>query len=173
VTITIPILANDSAANGALDPASVTLGTLPKLGNVTRNADGSLTYNPRLQTGTDTFTYTVRDSFGVVSNAGKVTVTVLDAPDVLTVTLASYKAAARTWRIDGTSSRFGPGINNSVKIHNGSTVAAPVIGTAPIDALGSFSWVPLKGAAPAPDATQLVTIESTGGGVVTASVSVR
>jgi hypothetical protein len=171
VTIRIPVLDNDSAANGTLDPASVTIGTLPKLGNVTRNPDGSLNYNPRLQTGTDTFTYTVRDSFGVVSNAATVTVIVLSGADILTVSRVEYIVSKKRWRISGSSNVFGPGLNNKVRIHNGPTATAPVIGIVPIDALGAFTFDTTT--APPPDATQLVTLDSSGGGVLTTRVAFK
>jgi hypothetical protein len=171
VTITIPVLDNDSAANGTLDPASVTVATLPQLGHVTANADGSLSYNPKLTAGTDTFTYTVRDSFGVVSNPATVTVLVLGSNDILTVSRVDYIVSKKRWRIAGSSNVFGPGINNKVKIHNGPTATGSVIGFVPIDALGAFTFDTTS--APAPDATQLVTLESTGGGVLTTRVAFK
>jgi hypothetical protein len=171
VAIAIPVLANDSAANGTLDPASVTIVGLPKLGNVTRNADGTLTYTPRQTAGTDTFTYTVRDSFGVVSNAATVTVIVLSANDILTVSRVEYIVSKKRWRIDGSSNVFGPGINTKVRIHNGPTATSPVIGIVPIDALGAFTFDSTT--APPPDTTQLVTLDSMGGGVLTTRVAFK
>jgi hypothetical protein len=165
------VLANDSAANGALDPASVTIGTLPKLGGVTRNADGTLTYTPRQTAGTDTFTYTVRDSFGLVSNAATVTVIVLGSADILTVSRVEYIVSKKRWRIDGSSNVFGPGINNKVRIHNGPTATGAVIGIVPIDALGAFTFDSTT--APPPDTTQLVTLDSMGGGVLTTRVAFK
>jgi hypothetical protein len=138
---------------------------------VAKNADGTVTYTPRLTTGTDAFTYTVRDSFGVLSNVATVTVTVLSGNDVLTVSRVDYVASKKRWRIDGSSNVFGPGINNSVRVHNGATATAPVIGIVPIDALGAFTFDSTT--APPPDATQLVTLESTGGGVLTTRVAFK
>lgn len=54
---------------------------------------------------------------------------------------------------------------------DGPTATAPVIGIVPIDALGAFTFD--SATAPAPDATQLVTLESTGGGVLTARVAFK
>ncbi|MFL5299194.1 MAG: Ig-like domain-containing protein [Anaeromyxobacteraceae bacterium] len=169
--ISIPVLANDLAANGTLNPASVVLATSPRLGTATVLLDGTIRYAP-VTAGSDTFTYTVRDSFGVVSTPA--TVTVINTPrgDVLTITRALYTAKSGRWRADGTSNLFGPTITNSVRIHNGPTVASPVIATVPISALGAFTW-DSGNKGPAPDASRIVTFESTGGGVVTIALTVN
>lgn len=79
--VTIPILANDTCV-GACDPASVLIGSTPGNGTAVRNADGTVTYAPNGGfTGTDSFTYTVRDmTTGTqTSNPATVTVTVGNA----------------------------------------------------------------------------------------------
>lgn len=79
--VTIPVLDNDSCV-GECDPASVTL-TAPANGTAGANADGTVTYTPAASfQGTDSFTYTVRDTTTgtQVSNSATVTVTVGAAP---------------------------------------------------------------------------------------------
>jgi Big-like domain-containing protein len=167
----IPVLTNDVAANGTLNPASVVLATSPRLGTATAMTDGTIRYAP-VTAGTDTFTYTVRDSFGVVSSPA--TVTVINTPqgDILTITRAQYTVKSGRWRCDGTSNLFGATITNTVRIHNGPTVASPVLATVPISALGAFTW-DSGNKGPAPDGTRVVTFESTGGGVVTIALTLN
>jgi subtilisin family serine protease len=74
----IDVLANDADPDGSLDPASVAIATAPdKGGAVTVNADGSVSYTPRLKfRGKEIFSYTVRDRMGAQSNVATVTVNV-------------------------------------------------------------------------------------------------
>jgi len=76
--VKIDILANDSCV-GDCDPASLVITTPPARGAVAKNADGTVTYTPAgTFTGTDTFSYTVKDTTtgSKASNAAKVAVTV-------------------------------------------------------------------------------------------------
>jgi len=87
-SVGINALANDTDADGTLDPATVTITDQPMNGTVFDNGDGTVTYMPNAGfTGTDTFTYTVQDDLGATSNEGTVTITVeqdsyLTAPSV-------------------------------------------------------------------------------------------
>jgi VCBS repeat-containing protein len=76
--VTLNVLANDSDADGTLNPASVTLGTLPASGTAKVNTwTGAITYAPAAgYSGTVSFTYTVKDNSGATSNAATVTITV-------------------------------------------------------------------------------------------------
>lgn len=76
--ITIAVLANDSDADGSLDPASVAIVAKPSRGGkVTPNPDGSVSYTPKRRfSGTETFGYTVQDNLGTPSNTATVTVQV-------------------------------------------------------------------------------------------------
>ena len=73
----ISVLGNDSNVTGG----TVSVVSAPLLGTATVNADGSISYTPRLNAnGTDTFTYTV--TVGTqVSNEGSVTVTISPVND--------------------------------------------------------------------------------------------
>ena len=77
--VTIAVLGNDHDADGTLDPTTVTVATPPSSGSALVNQNGTITYTPGSATGNVTFTYTVEDNLGVVSNAATVTVFV-DAP---------------------------------------------------------------------------------------------
>lgn len=76
--ITINVLANDSDADGTINPASVTIVTQPSNGTATVNADGTVTYAPNAGfTGSDLFTYTIQDDVGATSDPAQVSITVL------------------------------------------------------------------------------------------------
>lgn len=76
--VVVPVLANDSDPEGSLDPASVVITAAPnKGGTATVNADGTVSYVPKLKfRGKETFRYTVRDQAGAPSNAATVSVNV-------------------------------------------------------------------------------------------------
>jgi hypothetical protein len=82
VAVKIPVLANDSCVGGC-DPASLTIGTAPANGSAVRNTDGTVTYTSAAGfIGTNTFTYTVRDTTTgtQISNPATVTVNVIPGP---------------------------------------------------------------------------------------------
>ena len=72
------VLANDSDADGNLNPASVSISSAPnKGGSATVNANGTVSYKPRRgYRGVETFRYTVKDTLGATSNIATVSVTV-------------------------------------------------------------------------------------------------
>ncbi|WP_164491916.1 Ig-like domain-containing protein, partial [Rhizobium sp. Leaf386] len=81
LTKTINVLANDTDADGTLDVTSVTIVDSPLHGTVTVNAtSGVITYKPTSgYVGSDTFTYTIKDNEGNVSNVATVTLDVTGA----------------------------------------------------------------------------------------------
>jgi FtsP/CotA-like multicopper oxidase with cupredoxin domain len=73
----IQILANDTDADGDLDPSSVQITQIPGHGTVEVLADGSVRYSTSIGINTsDTFNYTVSDAAGHVSNIATVGVTI-------------------------------------------------------------------------------------------------
>lgn len=76
--VEINVLANDTDADGALDPATVIVTVAPAQGQAAVNGQtGVITYTPALNYyGTDSFNYTVRDDTGYLSNEAVVTVTI-------------------------------------------------------------------------------------------------
>ncbi|PHQ56281.1 MAG: hypothetical protein COC16_03480, partial [Lutibacter sp.] len=70
IPIDIDILANDSGADGTIDPNTVTIVSLPDNGTVVINFDGSVLYTPDLDfIGDDNFTYEVCDNHGLCDTA--------------------------------------------------------------------------------------------------------
>jgi len=78
--VTVDVIANDKDADGTIDPATITITSGPGNGSVFPNTNGTVTYKPAIGfTGTDSFTYTVKDNDGATSNEATVTVTVIFA----------------------------------------------------------------------------------------------
>ncbi len=79
--VTIDLTDNDTDVDGTIDDTSLVI-VQPVNGNVVDNGDGTVSYTPDLNFfGTDTFTYTVLDDDGEISNEATVTVTVTELND--------------------------------------------------------------------------------------------
>ena len=78
--VVIDILANDTDINNNIDKSTVTITTPPTHGTLTVNRlTGAVNYVPDLDFyGTDSFTYTVADDEGAISNEATVTITVIE-----------------------------------------------------------------------------------------------
>ncbi|MFC7676432.1 Ig-like domain-containing protein [Mycolicibacterium sp. GCM10028919] len=79
-TVTIPLTANDTDVDNAVNPATVVIVGQPTAGTVTVNPNGTVAYTSTGATATtDTFTYTVKDASGATSNTATVTISVTAA----------------------------------------------------------------------------------------------
>jgi Bacterial Ig domain/Divergent InlB B-repeat domain len=95
VPVTIAVLANDVAAMGVIDPATVKIVVTPANGSLTVNPDGSVTYLPVATfSGKDVFTYSVASNFGAVSKAATVSVFVGGTADVPFIITAAVSAGS-------------------------------------------------------------------------------
>ncbi len=75
--VNIRVLDNDSDTDGNLDVTTVSIASEPANGTATAKPDGTVDYEPSAgHVGTDSFTYTVKDDDGAVSNKATVKVTV-------------------------------------------------------------------------------------------------
>lgn len=158
--VRINVLANDNDPDGTLDPASVSIVAAPLNGtaNVTVDGLGGVRYVPAVGfVGTDSFTYTVADNLGAVSNAATVTVTVADAAVQLGVINAIYNRTTLLWKIEG----FGAVNGATVTIHLGPDLTGPVVGTAIVR---RNRWV-FSGVSIRAGAVRTISAESTAGGV--------
>ncbi|MDY6874909.1 MAG: tandem-95 repeat protein [Chloroflexota bacterium] len=81
--VIISVTANDTDVDGTINPATVTIVDEPSDGSVSVDpVSGDVTYSPDADfNGSDSFTYTVEDDEGAVSNVATVTVTVAAAND--------------------------------------------------------------------------------------------
>jgi VCBS repeat-containing protein len=76
--VVINVAANDTDPDGNLAPNTVTITSKPNRGGTaTSNGDGTVTYTPKLNfLGTDSFTYDIKDTLGLVSKRATVRVNV-------------------------------------------------------------------------------------------------
>jgi len=75
--VTTNVVANDTDVDGTVVASTVAIAGGPSNGSVVNNGDGTVTYTPNTNfTGSDAYTYTLRDNNGVPSNAATVTITV-------------------------------------------------------------------------------------------------
>ncbi|MEQ1638446.1 MAG: Ig-like domain-containing protein [Methylococcales bacterium] len=110
-SVTIKILANDTDAESNISPTTVNIATQPANGCVVALADGSVKYTPVANfAGSNTFTYTLKDTLGLESNPATVTVSVA----ALVAVNDSYTATANTSRTQTISvpQARGVGVND-------------------------------------------------------------
>jgi len=76
--VTINVVANDFDVDGTVNPATVIVTNPTRGGTVVNHLNGTVTFTPKRNfRGTDTFTYTVRDNIGALSNTATVRVNVV------------------------------------------------------------------------------------------------
>jgi hypothetical protein len=172
--VTIPVLNNDTCIGGC-DPASVLIGTAPRNGTAVPNAaTGTVTYTSNGATGSDSFTYTMRDTTtgAHVSNPATVTVTVAQGtPPPPAAPFAANDTATTTQNtVVGIDL-----IANDTNCASGCTVAivsSPLHGTAGANdpAAGRVKYTPAVGFTGADSFTYTAT--NAGGTSATATVNV-
>ncbi len=138
-SVTIAVLANDTDVDGdALVVQGVTQATR---GSVAINANGTLTYTPNAGTfGTDGFTYTIRDTTGLLATAS-VTVAVAgvnDPPDAINDSATIYEASGGV-TILVLANDTDPDANALTV----TTVSTPAHGTASVNPDNTVSYVPV------------------------------
>ena len=74
----ISVLANDGDSDGSINKATLLIVSAPKHGTLKIDSKtGAVTYTPNKNyTGSDSFTYQVKDNLGALSNVAAVTLTV-------------------------------------------------------------------------------------------------
>ena len=82
-TVTTNVASNDTDVDGTVVISTVAIASGPSNGSVVNNGDGTITYIPNANfNGTDTYTYTLRDSNGAPSNTATVTIAVGSVNDL-------------------------------------------------------------------------------------------
>jgi hypothetical protein len=160
--ITINVLGNDSAGSSAINTASVLVASQPANGSAVANPAGTITYTPALNfSGSNSFTYTVKGSNGLTSNAATVTVNVAAAAaQAIAVSRAQFTLNGTSWRVDGTVTP-APAAGTTLTIYNNA-----LVGTSPLattvsftgSSNGSFTWS--SSTAAAPIAARRISIQS-------------
>lgn len=166
----IVVLTNDTPVGDPIDPATVAIGTPAVNGLATANIDGSVSYTPNPDfNGADSFTYTVRDTAGAISNAATVSVTVSPLNDNPIAVNDAFDVAQDS-------------INNSLDVlSNDSDVDGDTLTITAVDATGSaggavttngtdVSYSPLAGYSG--QETFSYTIADGNGGTASATVTV-
>ncbi|MFJ1338147.1 Ig-like domain-containing protein [Pseudomonas caricapapayae] len=176
VALPINVLANDTDLEGNL-PLTVAGVTQPGVGTV--STDGNqVTYTPPavvLLPYTTTFTYTARDSAGLISAPATVTVQVTPRPIInenFTVTAATVTARAGgrfTWDISGTSSVI---LLNAVTVRVNTPTGPVTLGTTPVPLTGRWR-LNVTSTTAIPTAGTTVTITTSQGTVRTVPVTVQ
>lgn len=145
--VVINVLANDTDANG-LNPASVTVVNAPAGGVTAVDAvSGAITYTPNPGfAGLDSFTYTVQDTLGAVSNVAVVRVGVGVSANPPPVALNDSISTLRNTAVS-ISVLANDSDANGLNSASLAVVAAPVNGTAIVNpaAPGTILYTPAVG----------------------------
>lgn len=146
--VTINVLGNDSDTDGSLNPGSVTVAAAPGHGTTAVNAaNGVITYTPHADYyGSDSFTYTVRDNDGAISNAATVSVTIAsrnDAPVANADAATTSENAAVTIAVLANDSD----VDGSLQAASVTIVQDPIFGmiTAIDPVSGAITYTPDQG----------------------------
>ena len=108
VPVTVNVVSNDTD-DGGVDASTVAVVGPPANGTAVPNGNGTVTYTPNFGiTGVDTFTYTVADAQGAVSNQAMVTVTI-NAVSAETVidNGGPGTSSTGTWAASGATGSYG------------------------------------------------------------------
>ena len=139
-TVTLDLAGNDSDADDGLDLTSIQVVTGPSSGTVTVNADGTVDYtHDGSETTGDSFTYTIRDASGQVSNTATVTlgVTAVNDPPVASDDSGTVaEGGTVTLDLAGNDSDADDGLDlTSIQI-----VSGPSNGTVTVNADGTVDY---------------------------------
>ncbi len=104
--VVIDVVDNDTDADGTVDPASVAIVGDPAHGTAASNGSGAVTYTPATDfSGPDSFSYTVKDNQGAISNVATVTVTVINEAPVAAAGPKQTAVALTRVTLNGSRSR--------------------------------------------------------------------
>lgn len=113
--VTVNVVANDTDSDGAINPATVVIASVPANGTAAVQSNGTVVYTPNAgYNGKDAFTYTVKDNLGAVSNAATVSVTV----GLVIDNGSSGTSSTGSWSVSGGANPYGM---NSLYSRDGAT----------------------------------------------------
>ena len=140
-SVNINLAANDTDMEGAVDLASIVITSAPSNGSVVVNADGTVNYTHNgSETIADSFTYTIMDVSGVVSNVATVSLTinpVNDAPTALNDTPAAVNEGG-TAIFDLVVNDFD--LDNALDLNSIAILGAPVNGSLVVNGNGTVTY---------------------------------
>ena len=136
------VATNDTDVDGTLDLTSVVLVTDVANGTLTLNADGSYSYTPDADFfGTDSFTYTVLDDDGAISNTATVTITVNDVNDP-PVAVDDSATTDEDTAVSGDVATNDTDVDGTLDLTSVVLVTDVANGTLTLNADGSYSYTP-------------------------------
>jgi hypothetical protein len=143
-TTSISELQNDDVIV-PLNPASVTVVTAPGHGTAVPQANGQILYTPTTgYIGTDSFTYTVADTDGRISNAATVSINVVNAPPPTAVADTANDLLNQPVTISVLANDTDPA-GATITPSSVTVGVAPAHGTAVAQANGTIIYTPTTG----------------------------
>ncbi|BAV05896.1 gliding motility-associated C-terminal domain-containing protein [Filimonas lacunae] len=141
--VIIDVLDNDTDAANDIDPTTVVVTTTPTNGTVSVNpTTGAITYTPNTGfTGTDNFSYTVKDTFGLVSSPATVSVKINAVPVAVRDTATTNPNRAVDIQVSANDTDSDGTVDNTTV----TITAGPLHGTATVNAGGVITYVPASG----------------------------
>ena len=167
--VTIDVLANDTDADGNIDPATISITTPPANGNAEISA-GKVIYTPNPDySGSDSFGYTVQDQDGLLSNGATVTINVTDVNDApVAVNDAASTGKNVSVDIDVLANDTDPDGNDTIV--SVTVIGQPASGMASVNGDKSIHYEPAQNYSGSANLTY--RIEDNGGLQSTATVTV-
>ncbi|HHJ36601.1 MAG TPA: tandem-95 repeat protein, partial [Gammaproteobacteria bacterium] len=139
-SVNINLVANDTDAENALDLSSITIVVTPANGALVINANGTVGYtHDGSATIADSFTYTIRDTSGAVSNIATVDITITpqnDAP----VANADNANVNEAQSVNINLAANDTDIDNAIDLASITIVSMPVNGSLVVNANGSVDY---------------------------------
>ncbi len=140
--VVIDVTANDSDLDGTIDLSTVQIVSQPSTGTASEMTDGTIVFTPDADwSGSDQLTYTVKDNSGAVSNAAVVSIDVNPVNDP-PVAVDDSKAIDEDLSTTVSVLANDTDIDNALDEGSVELVAAPMHGSAVVDAFGVFSYTP-------------------------------
>ncbi|SJZ64880.1 Ig-like domain-containing protein, partial [Sediminibacterium ginsengisoli] len=143
VPVTLDILANDVKGDGNLVPSTVTIVTQPAHGTLSIDpATGKVVYTPANgYYGTDSFTYTVKDANGNISNVATASITINRPPLATNDAATTETDVPVTINLIANDAAYGTTLNPASIV----VVAQPAHGTVTIRPDGTVIYTPAPG----------------------------
>jgi hypothetical protein len=141
---TINVLSNDQVIV-PLNDSSVTITSTPSHGTAIPNTNGTVLYTPTNgYLGSDSFSYTVADQDGRVSNAATVSITVVPPPPPVAgdVSSTTVRGTSDTISVLGSDTTTSPAVLVPTSV---TVTTAPAHGTAVVQTNGSIIYTPAAG----------------------------
>ena len=141
--VSLNVLNSDAALSGTLAAGSVAIVAAPAHGTAAPQPDGTILYTPAGgYIGSDTFTYTVQDSLGDVSNIATVSLVITHGvpPVIGNITVPVLSGSGNTINVLSNASPGAPLVPSTLMV-----VTAPTNGTATVNADGTISYTPKAG----------------------------